>query len=228
VKTLFANWKMNPQSESEAVKLARAEDLKNAVIVPPFPFLGAVKKILKHAPLGAQDVFYEKGGAYTGEVSPTMLKRLGVRYVIIGHSERRRLGEDDAMIAKKVNAAVAAGFTVVLCVGEPARIYKKGKRATELFIKKQLRFIKNKKNLIVAYEPIWAIGTGKNADPEIAVRVSRCIKGILPVPVLYGGSTNSKNMDGFLEKKEIVGLLIGGASLNAKEFLKMIKIAQRF
>ncbi len=219
---------MNPQSEPEAVKLARAEDLKNAVIIPPFPFLGPVKKILKQAPLGAQNVFYEEKGAYTGEVSPAMLKKLGVRYVIIGHSERRRLGEDDAMIAKKVSAATAAGLIVILCVGEPAGIYKKGNRATELFIRKQLRFLKNKKNLIVAYEPIWAIGTGKNAHPEDAARVAQLIKSIISVPVLYGGSTNSKNAKSFLEKKEISGLLVGGASLDAKEFLRMIKIAERF
>ncbi len=227
-KILFANWKMNPLSEQEAVKLARASDFKNAVIIPPFVFLKSVKNVLKNASLGAQDTFFEEKGAFTGEVSPMMLKKLGVRYVIVGHSERRRLGESDEMIAKKVKAGIHAGLKVILCVGEPLSVYKKGKRAMEEFIKKQLRFIKDKKNLIVAYEPIWAVGTGKNADPEDAVHMAQFIKNIVSVPVLYGGSTNSKNAKSFLEKKEIAGFLIGGASLNGKEFQKMINVAERF
>ncbi len=227
-KILFANWKMNPTTEQEAVKLARAGDVKNAVLIPPFPFLNAVKNVLKSASVGAQDVFYEEKGAFTGEVSPQMLKKLGVQYVVVGHSERRRLGENDEMIAKKVKAGIHAGLKVILCVGEPLSVYKKGKKATEEFIKKQFRFIKDKKNLIVAYEPIWAVGTGKNADPEDVARVVQFIKNIASVPVLYGGSTNSKNAKSFLEKKEIAGLLVGGASINVKEFQKMIKIAERF
>jgi len=225
-KLLFANWKMNPQSEVEAVKLARAGDFKNAVIIPPFPFLKAVKSVLKNASLGAQDVFYEEKGAYTGEVSPSMLKKLGVKYVVVGHSERRRLGESDEMIAKKVRAGIDAGLKVILCVGESLGVYKKGKKATEVFIKKQFKFIKDKKNLIVAYEPIWAVGTGKNADPEDAARVARFIKSIISVPVLYGGSTNSKNTGDFLKKKEIAGLLIGGASIDVGEFQEMIRIVE--
>jgi len=227
-KLLFANWKMNPITESEAVKLARASDVKNAVLIPPFPFLKAVKSVLKNASLGAQDVFYEEKGAFTGEISPQMLKKLGVKYVVVGHSERRRLGETDEVIAKKVKAGISAGLKVILCVGEPLSVYKKGKKATEEFIKKQLKFIKDKKNLIIAYEPIWAVGTGKNANPEDAARVARFIKNIVSVPVLYGGSTNSKNTEIFLKKKEIAGLLIGGASIDAREFQKMIKIAERF
>lgn len=227
-KLLIANWKMNPQSEPEAVKLARAGDYKGTVIVPPFHFLKAVGDVLKNASLGAQDVFYEMKGAYTGEISPVMLKKIGTKYVIVGHSERRSLGENDAMIAKKVSAGMSAGLTVILCVGEPLEIYKQGRKATEGFIKKQLKLIKNKKNLIVAYEPIWAVGTGKNADPEDAARVARLIKSIIPVPVLYGGSTNSKNAKSFLEKKEIFGLLIGGASLYPKEFKEMKDIAKSF
>ncbi len=228
MKILFGNWKMNPVTENEAVKLARASDVKDAVLIPPFPFLKAVKNVLKNASLGAQDVFYEEKGAYTGEVSPAMLKKLGVKYVVVGHSERRRLGENDEMIAKKVKAGIDAGLKIILCVGEPLSIYKKGKKATEEFIKKQLSFIENYKlkigNLIIAYEPIWAVGTGKNADPEDVARIARFVKNIISVPVLYGGSTNSKNTEDFLKKKEISGLLIGGASIDAKEFQKMIKI----
>jgi triosephosphate isomerase len=235
-KILFANWKMNPKTENEAVKLARASDFENAVVIPPFPFLKEVKNVLKNASLGAQDVFYEEKGAYTGEVSPVMLKKLGVKYVVVGHSERRRLGESDEMIAKKVKAGLDAGLKVILCVGEPVGIYKKGKRAIEVFIEKQLSFIKNYKlkigNLTIAYEPIWAVGTGRNADPEDAARVVQFIQKSLfknqksKVKILYGGSTNSKNTKSFLDKKEISGLLIGGASIDAKEFRKMIKIAE--
>ncbi len=225
-KIIIANWKMNPSTEGEAVKLAKAEDEKNVVIVPPFPFLKSVKNVLRNASLGAQDVFYEKEGAYTGEVSPVMLEKLGVAYVIVGHSERRRLGEDDAMIAKKVRAAMDTGLKVILCVGEPLNVRRKGKRAVDVFIKKQLSYIKNKKNLIIAYEPVWAIGTGKNADPDDAARVAEVIRKKLPVPVLYGGSTNSRNAKSFLEKKEIAGLLVGGASIDPREFGKMVTIAR--
>lgn len=228
-KILIANWKMNPVSEKEAIKLARTEDFRSAVIVPPFPFLGAVKKVLKNASLGAQNAFYEEKGAYTGEISPVMLKKLGVKYIIIGHSERRALGESDVTIARKVNAAMGAGCVAVLCVGEPLSVKKKGDAEVKKYIGTQLKIFKNSKskNLIIAYEPIWAIGTGKNANPEDAAYVARCIQSIVRVPVLYGGSTNSKNAEGFLIRKEVSGLLVGGASLNAREFQKMLKIAKR-
>jgi len=231
-KILFANWKMNPTSEKEAIKLARASDVKNAVVIPPFPFLKAVKNVLKNASLGAQDVFYEEKGAFTGEVSPEMLKKLGVKCVVVGHSERRRLGESDEIIAKKIKAGISAGLKVILCVGEPLSIRKRGNAEIKKYIAKQLKVTKNlkrkTKSLIIAYEPIWAVGTGKNADPEDAARVARFIKSIISVPVLYGGSTNSKNTEDFLKKKEIAGLLIGGASIDAKEFQKMITIAKQF
>ncbi len=249
-KLLVANWKMNPLTESEAMKLARAEDKKNVVIAPPFPFLGAVKKILKHASLGAQDVFYEEKGAYTGEVSPEMLTKLGVTYVIVGHSERRRLGESDGMIAKKVNAGMDAGLKIILCVGEPKwesgvgnkelGIRNQGLQRAKNYIKQQLlkdlRSVHNSKflvrdSLVVAYEPIWAIGTGKNASPEEAAEMAKCIRQFLDSKflirdsrVLYGGSTNSRNAKSFLEKKEVDGLLVGGASIDPKEFVKMVTI----
>jgi len=228
-KILIANWKMNPVSEKEAIKLARTEDFRNAVIVPPFPFLGTIKKVLKNASLGAQNTFYEERGAYTGEISPVMLKKLGVKYIIIGHSERRALGESDIMIARKVNAAISAGCVAVLCVGEPLSVRKKGSAEVKKYIGRQLRIFKNSKSkdLIIAYEPIWAIGTGKNANPEDAAYVARYIRSIVRVPVVYGGSTNSKNAEYFLIKKEIAGLLVGGASLNGKEFRKMMEIAKR-
>lgn len=244
-KLIVGNWKMNPQSEAEAVRLARTEDKEGVVIVPPFPFLGAVKKVLKHASLGAQDVFFEKKGAYTGEVSPIMLKKLGVTYAIVGHSERRRLGESDEMIAKKVKASTDAGLKVILCVGESKResgIKNKELGNAKRYLRKQLemdlRSIHNSRflihnSLIVAYEPIWAIGTGKNASPDDAAEMAGFLRQFLDsrfqihdFKVLYGGSTNPRNAESFLGKKEIAGLLVGGASINKKEFGEMIKIGK--
>lgn len=188
-KILVANWKMNPQTEGEATKLAKAIDSKNVVICPPFPFLRTVGNVLKRAALGAQDVFWEEKGAYTGEVSAKMLKGLGVRYTIVGHSERRRwLHETDEIINKKVQAALKAGLNVILCVGEPLSIRKKGFQVAKNFVKNQLQ--KDLKNLltihhklqtklIVAYEPIWAIGTGRPDDPAETAEMSRFIKNFL-------------------------------------------------
>ncbi len=133
-KILIANWKMNPLSEREATKLARLSDFSGVVIAPPFPFLAAVGKSVKSAALGAQDVFFEKEGPYTGEVSPGMIKKLGVKYVIVGHSERRAAGESDDVIAKKAGAALAAGLKVVLCVGESRSVREKGISESKAFV----------------------------------------------------------------------------------------------
>ncbi|MBI2034013.1 MAG: triose-phosphate isomerase [Candidatus Liptonbacteria bacterium] len=242
-KILVANWKMNPQRESEAIKLTKAIDAKNVVICPPFPFFKSVKSVIKKASLGAQDAFWEERGAYTGEVSPLMLKKLGVDYVIIGHSERRRwLHETDEMINKKVKVALKVGLKAILCVGEPLSVRKKGLQAAKNFVKNQLREdlknIYNLKpktyNLIVAYEPIWAIGTGKPDNPKETAEMSRFIKEYLKPKtynlkpkVLYGGSVTSLNIGRILEYNEIQGALVGGASLKVNEFKKIIKIASK-
>ena len=234
-KLLIANWKMNPQTEQQAIRLARAEDQKGIVICPPFPFLDGVKGKLKKAELGAQDLFWEDppgGGPYTGEVSVLMLKRLGARYVIIGHSERRRwLGETDEMINRKVLSAARGGLKVILCVGEPLSVRKKGLNAAKQFVKSQLR--KNLKSVrspvIVAYEPIWAIGTGKPDHPEDTLKMVRFIREVAGFSrrVLYGGSVTSQNVKSFLCYKEIYGALVGGASLKAQEFRKIITIVKK-
>jgi len=228
-KILIANFKMNPESEKEALNLAKSFDFKNVVIAPPFVFLESLSNVLKNAKLCAQDVFYEKSGAYTGEISTIMLKKLGVKYVIVGHSERRCLGETDEVIAKKIKAVINSGLKVILCVGEPLSIKKRGDSEVKKYIKKQLNKISNlkSKNLLIAYEPIWAIGTGKNASPEYASLIAKFIKSVLSVPVLYGGSTNYKNSKSFLERDEINGLLVGGASLDKNEFKKMIYTSER-
>ena len=252
MKLLIANWKMNPNSAAEAIRLARATALHSVVLCPPFVFIETAAKILKakslklKAGLGAQDVFLSEPRAATGEISPTMLKKLGVSHVIIGHSERRRLlGEKDELINKKVLASLKAGLKVVLCVGEPKRdlrnkIYdlRKAKNYVKGQLEKDLKGVLYLKsyalNLIIAYEPIWAIGTGIPDNPESASEMISFIKKILNLKsyglnhrVLYGGSVTAKNAAGFLKRPEIDGALVGGASLSTKEFRKIYETAHK-
>lgn len=230
-KLIVANWKMNPKTKSEAVWLARASDFKNVVIAPPFPFLEDVKKVLKRATLGAQDVFFKSvtKGPFTGEVSATMLKRLGVRYVIVGHSERRRMGETDAIVNKKVKAVLNAGLKVVLCIGENISVRRRGIKVAEKFVKRQLisalKGIRSRKNILVAYEPIWAIGTGKNDKPEDTAVIVRSIKHTVRTRVLYGGSVKPANITSFLARGAVDGALIGGASLRVDSFIQIVRAA---
>ncbi len=241
-KLIVANWKMNPRTVSEAVRLAKASDRKGAVIAPPFVFLDAVGKVLKHAALGAQNAFLEKEGAWTGEISLGQLKALGARYVILGHSERRKLGETDKLIGGKVAAALKEGSKVVLCIGEDWGVRRKGRRAAYNLIKRQLTEdlrpasrdgSLQTSELLVAYEPIWAIGTGKNDDPVDSGQTSGFIKemlaaefSLLGVRVLYGGSVNARNAADFLAQPEIDGVLVGGASLRPAEFRGILKAAE--
>lgn len=225
-KILVANWKLNPVSAEDAVRLARAIDRKGVTICPPFPYLPFVGRALRRAILGAQDAFWEERGPYTGEVSPEILKSLQVKTVIIGHSERRRwLGETDEMIHKKLVAAHAAGLNVILCVGEPKDVRKRGLAAAKSYVARQLRIDLrgvSRNHLVIAYEPIWAIGTHTPDRPADTVRMALHIKKFARVPVLYGGSVTSKNAKKFLQYKEIDGALVGGASLKATEFKKII------
>ena len=259
-KLIVANWKMNPDSLGRAISLAKKIDAgipkkKNieVVIAPPFPFLERVRGQVSRVKIGAQDAFWEDTGAYTGEVSATMLKHSGVEYVIIGHSERRTfLRETDEMVNKKVLASLRAGLKVILCVGEPLAVRKKGLVAAKNHVKRQLKkdlegvsSLLSKKSLrksafglresalVIAYEPIWAIstsGTGKIDTPEDAGGMIRFIKSILhPKPynlnprVLYGGSVDSQNARSFICYNGIDGALVGGASLKAEEFVKIIR-----
>lgn len=230
----MANWKLNPQGEAQAIKLARSADKKGVVVCPPFPFLRAVGRTIKRAALGAQDTFWEEKGAYTGEVSPTMLKGMGVKYVIVGHSERRQwLGENDQMINKKVLAAQRAGLKVVLCVGEPLKARRKGLKAAMKFVERQLEedLRKVKANsIIIAYEPIWAIGTGRPDNPKESAQMAEFIKLFVSeygceAKVLYGGSVTAKNIGRIMEYNVIDGVLVGGASLKSGEFGKIIRKA---
>ncbi|MEK9154939.1 MAG: triose-phosphate isomerase [Patescibacteria group bacterium] len=254
-KIIVANWKMNPDSLKKAKNLLAdyLEILKNQgnqpetelIIAPPFIYLTELKNEIKSSKLklAAQDVFWENSpiskGAFTGEISSEMLKNFDVEYVIIGHSERRKyLSETDKIINKKVLSALKSGLKIILCVGEDLSIRKKGKKAVENFIKDQLQ--KDLKganklkanNLIIAYEPIWAIGTGHSDTSQDALEIIKFIKEILNSKfhiqnsqVLYGGSVDAKNAKEFLRHKEIDGALVGHISLISEEFKKIIKVA---
>jgi len=240
-KLIVANWKLNPLRETDAIRLARVSDRDHTVICPPFVFLESVGKTLRRAKLGAQDAFWKESGPYTGEASPVQLKRLGVSYALIGHSSRRtELRETDAMINKKIRAALRAGLKVILCVGEPWNVRRKGLPAAKSFVRTQLQKdlagIRTAKptarNLIVAYEPIWAIGTGRADAPHDTIEISKFIKNLLAAryslraaKVLYGGSMTSRNAKSFVQYKEIDGALVGGASLKAEEIRTIISIA---
>ncbi len=246
-KLLVFNWKMNPASyeEAERILFATFELANNAketeiVVCPPFTWLTDFShKAHQGVKFGAQDVFWKPDtGAFTGEVSDTMLKNSGVEYVIIGHSERRKLlGETDEMIQKKVKSALTEGLKVILCVGEEASVRDQGLEAVKSFIKNQLaqdlKGIENLKleieNLIVAYEPIWAIGTGTPCSPKDALQIISFIKELLATSyqllatrVLYGGSVTGKDILDFIQLEDIDGALVGGASLKPEQFLNVI------
>lgn len=245
---IVANWKMNPQKIDEARKILKGikegiGDIKGVeiIICPPFVYLPYwvefFKKDEKKIKLGAQDCFWQEKGAFTGEVSPKMLKDLGVEYVILGHSERRKyFGETDEMINKKLKAAISAKLKPILCVGETER--ELGIRNYELgevknVLRNQLKMaLKNIPNslfqipnsLIIAYEPVWAIGTGNPCPPEEAKKVLLFLRKILKKnQILYGGSVNSENAIYYIKEANFDGLLVGGASLKAKEFIKIVK-----
>lgn len=229
---------MKPATAAEAVRLAKANDIKGIFIAPPFAFLPLVRNILKKATLGSQDIFHEnpkKGGAYTGAISAAMVKSLGAKFTIIGHSERRAEGETDVTVNKKIRIALDAGLTPILCVGESEAVRERGIAEAKAFVMLQLTkdlaatTVKSKK-IIIAYEPIWAIGTGNNDTPENAADMAIFIKELiakhykLQAKVLYGGSVNAKNITAFAREKEIDGFLVGGASADAKEWRSIIKL----
>ncbi len=237
-KLVIFNLKMNAPVLADWRKIGKSK--ADVVVCPPFVYLTAFKtKTLKNFKLGAQDCFWEGRGAYTGEISPEMLKNLGAEYVIIGHSERRKyLGETDEMINKKIIAALKTGLKVVFCVGENSVIRKRDIKAVKNFIKGQLKkdleeiskLRTQSSNLIIAYEPVWAIGTGKACKPEDALEMVKFIKQILKTQnsklktrILYGGSVDGENVADFIKYKDIDGVLVGGVSLKPKEVLKIIK-----
>ena len=244
-KLIAGNWKMNGSSASnEALvkALAAGMDGKDCLVAVcvPAPYLGQVQALVANTgvDLGAQDLSQHESGAYTGEVSASMLKDFGVRYAIVGHSERRQYhGETDALVALKAQRALANGITPIVCVGETLAEREAGQ--TEEVVKRQLAAVIHTNGhciseIVVAYEPVWAIGTGKTASPEQAQEVHAVLRAQLKaatphadrVHILYGGSMNAANAAQLLAQTDIDGGLVGGASLKAPDFLSIVAAAR--
>ena len=244
-KLIAGNWKMNGSlASNEALLAALAQGLStqpacDVAICVPAPYFAQVQAFKTTAiDLGSQDVSIQASGAYTGEVSAAMLKDFAVRYAIVGHSERRQYhGETDALVADKTKAALAAGITPIVCVGETLAEREAGR--TEEVVKRQLAAVVHTNGhciseIVLAYEPVWAIGTGKTASPEEAQAVHAVLRAQLKaatdqsarIKILYGGSMNAANAASLLSQADIDGGLIGGASLKALDFLLIIAAAQ--
>jgi triosephosphate isomerase len=248
-KLIAGNWKMNLTSQ-EAYRLAcelknniGSYDRVDTVICPPFTALASAREAISGSriKLGAQNIHWEQKGAYTGEISPAMLKDSGCEYVIIGHSERRHImKETDQMINKKIRAAIKNGLTPILCIGELLEERERG--ITFEVVANQLdRAIEGLSfgdiaKIVIAYEPVWAIGTGKTATPQQAQEVQSFIRGILErliqkdlsasMKILYGGSVTPENIKGLMQMPDLDGALVGGASLKADSFTKIVKFEE--
>jgi len=251
-KIVIANWKMNPDTKEEAVGIFKkikevSKNLKNTgtVICPPNIYINELKENVKKSKkilFGAQNIFSEGEGSHTGEISVDMIKNFGIKYVIVGHSERRAMGEDDLQVSKKLNLVLNSKLKAILCVGEKERS-EQGDFL--LFISEQLKNSlqvvekKHLKNLIVAYEPIWAIGkTAQDAmDSRGVHQMSLFIKKILKdlfgdksaekVQIVYGGSVELENAEDLIKNGNIDGFLIGHESLNAEKFVDILKIVDK-
>ena len=240
---IAGNWKMH-KTIPEALDLVRElKELVNDVndrdilVCPPFTALYPVSKELEgsNIVLGGQNMYFEEQGAFTGEISPLMLKDAGCSYVILGHSERRHIfGETNELVNKKVLSAVNHGLIPILCVGELLEERESGKtqEVVEKQVREGLKGIDGNDEFVIAYEPVWAIGTGKTATPELAEEVHFFIRRVLSdmfgsekansVRILYGGSVKPENAAGLLNMENIDGALVGGASLKAESFAKIV------
>jgi triosephosphate isomerase len=245
-KILAGNWKMN-KTIGEAIELVNGlkRNLYNVakadiVVCPPFTALSDVSEMISDSniALGAQDLFWEEKGAFTGEVSAAMLKDAGCKFVIIGHSERRQyFHETNETVNKKLKAALAAGLMPIVCVGEKLEERESGNtfRVVEDHVANSLRDIPQQDALriIIAYEPVWAIGTGRNATPEQAQEVHKFIRGLLSkmyskdtaeaIRIQYGGSVTPENAASLMSQPDIDGALVGGASLKVDSFTDIVK-----
>jgi triosephosphate isomerase len=247
---MAGNWKENTDSHS-SVALAKAVaagstgvagERVDVAVIPPFVYLQAVAKALSSSAIavGAQDVYFEPKGAFTGEISPAMLKDVGCTYVLCGHSERRHvLGESDDLVGKKVTASINGGLLPILCVGELLEERDAGK--TEQVVERHLRTglaglgVEKMAAVTIAYEPVWAIGTGRTATPQQAQEVHAFIRALLAkmydanlareIRIQYGGSVKADNARELMAQEDVDGLLVGGASLKADEFVKIIQAA---
>jgi len=250
-KVIAGNWKMNkdvPQTEEllTGLKKALSFDLKGVkvIICPPFTSLEIARRLIEGSPLelGAQNMYHEDEGAFTGEISPKMLKAVGCKYVILGHSERRQyFHESDAFINKKAKKAIASGLIPIICVGET--LEQREKNITSQIVTAQVRGVlegipaEQVEKLILAYEPVWAIGTGRNATPQQAEEVHVLIRNLLgdlyskstaeKVIIQYGGSVKPDNAAELLWQPNVDGALVGGACLKADSFSGIIRAAAR-
>jgi triosephosphate isomerase len=243
-RVIAGNWKMyKTQADTRAffsafLPLVAGITRCDMVIAPPFTAIAAAVEAARSSKvaIGAQNVFWEKEGAFTGEISPPMLGEAGCRYVIIGHSERRQFfGETEQTVAKKTKAALAAGLTPIVCVGELLE-HREGGRTEEIC---ETQFSggpgaltpEEFSRILMAYEPVWAIGTGKTATPEIAAETHRFLRKCAEekfgdqagaLRILYGGSVKPDNIQGLMAQEELDGALVGGASLDAKSFASIV------
>lgn len=245
-KLMVGNWKMNGSLAANAslvndILAGMASVHCRAVVCVPSVYLAQMQSLLAGSPinLGAQDVSAHSAGAYTGELSADMLRDFAVRYCIVGHSERRQYhAESDVLVATKAQRALAAGITPIVCVGESLAEREAGQ--TEAVVKRQLAAVIHVNGhciseIVVAYEPVWAIGTGLTATPEQAQHVHGVLRAQLQaasshadrVSILYGGSMNAGNAAQLLAQADVDGGLIGGAALKAPDFLSMLKTASR-
>ena len=244
---LAGNWKMNAGKRAEAVALAeallaRVHDVKGVeiVVAPPYVVLPFVADVVRgtNVALAAQNVHFEPSGAYTGEISAAMLVDLGCTYCIIGHSERRQLfGETDETVQKRLHALLGASIRPILCVGETLAEREEGVtfRVLQTQLKGALVGVEaaDLANLVIAYEPVWAIGTGRNATPEQADEahafLRRCLQdwygaaSAEAMRIQYGGSVKASNVDGLMAQPNIDGALVGGASLDAEGFARIVR-----
>lgn len=243
-KLIVANWKMN-KTKASGISLVKSLSAKinrsnrssrEVVVCPPFTLISEISKILKSSKisLGGQDCSADSFGAFTGDISPLMLKDLGCKYVIVGHSERREHhNESEKIIKNKLDLALSLGLKVILCVGEKMQERKKGNTIRIITRQLQLSISKkcNNKNTIIAYEPVWSIGSGVTPKDSEICDVHNFIKnkssqlsiGDKPFMVLYGGSVNPGNSKNILSLQNVDGALVGGASLKLKSFLDIIK-----
>jgi triosephosphate isomerase (TIM) len=230
---IAGNWKMY-KTASETGEYCRA--LRDALgeaegvdvaVCPPFTALAPAVQALADTEIAvaAQNVHWESEGAYTGEISAPMLVDLGVYGAIVGHSERRQyFGETDETVGRRAGAALEAGLSVIACVGELDEERERGE--TEDVLRRQLASLEAHDNLVVAYEPVWAIGTGKTATPELAQEAHAFVKSLIDVPVLYGGSVKPENAAELLAQPDVDGALVGGASLEVDSFVAICRAAR--
>ncbi|NLJ62866.1 MAG: triose-phosphate isomerase [Alcaligenaceae bacterium] len=239
-RLVMGNWKMHGSLDQNAqllnqliAGLGNAHSQTDIVVCAPHPYLAQLQQLLSGSPIqwGAQNMSEHEAGAFTGEVSATMLKDFGCQWVLLGHSERRALyGETDTLVLAKTQAALQAGLTPVVCVGETEAEHEQNQ--TQSVILQQLQQLLELspdllRRLVIAYEPVWAIGTGKSASPEQAQSVHAYIRGLLQqaeapnVRILYGGSVNPTNAADLFKMPDIDGALVGGASLKANDFLSI-------